>query len=94
MGRVENIIVFKDTVERRKDNQRLTESIKESCDSQVLVLGAFGCGAFVNAPRVVALMMVWLAREYASCFHAIEFAVYCSRWERENYHAFQQALEG
>ena len=39
------------------------ESIRESCDSQVLVLGEFGCGAFVNAPRVVALMMVWLARE-------------------------------
>lgn len=79
---------------RCKDNQQLMESIRESCDSQVLVLGAFGCGAFMNAPRVVALMMVDLAREYASCFHAIEFAVYCSRWNQENYHAFQQALEG
>lgn len=79
---------------RCKDNQRLTESIRESCDSQVLVLGAFGCGAFMNDPHVVAPVMVELAREYASCFQTIEFAVYCSRWERENYHAFQQALEG
>ena len=60
----------------------------------VLVLGAFGCGAFMNDPHVVAPVMVELAREYASCFQTIEFAVYCSRWERENYHAFQQALEG
>lgn len=60
----------------------------------VLVLGAFGCGAFMNDPHVVAPVMVNLAREYASCFQTIEFAVYCSRWERENYHAFQQALEG
>ena len=38
MGRAENIIVFEDTVERCRDNQRLMESIRESCDSQVVVL--------------------------------------------------------
>ena len=38
MGRAENIIVFEDTVERCRDSQRLMESIRESCDSQVVVL--------------------------------------------------------
>lgn len=44
----------------------------------VLVLGAFGCGAFRNDPKVVAEAYRQLVEKYGKRFTAIEFAVYCS----------------
>jgi uncharacterized protein (TIGR02452 family) len=58
----------------------------------VMILGAFGCGAFMNDPAVVSKAMVQVAREYAHCFKVIEFPVFCRPREKENYVAFQQAL--
>lgn len=58
----------------------------------VMILGAFGCGAFMNDPVVVSKAMVQVAREYAHCFKVIDFAVFCRPREKENYEAFQQAL--
>ena len=60
----------------------------------VMFLGAFGCGAFMNDPEVVSKAMVQVAREYAHCFKVIEFPVFCRPREKENYVAFQRALEG
>ena len=59
-----------------------------------MILGAFGCGAFMNDPEVVSKAMVQVAQEYAHCFKVIEFPVFCRPREKENYVAFQQALEG
>ena len=45
--------------------------------NEVVILGAFGCGAFRNPPAVVAQAMKTVVQEYRMRFETIEFAVYC-----------------
>lgn len=60
----------------------------------VLVLGAFGCGAFRNNPKVVALAYRQLVEKYGKYFTAIEFAVYCSPYlGTDNLDAFKAAFQ-
>lgn len=58
----------------------------------VLILGAFGCGAFSNPPRVVADAMAEVVKEYLYDFKVIEFAVYCTPGDMENYEVFKRRL--
>ena len=58
----------------------------------ILILGAFGCGAFRNDPNVVARAYVDALKEYANYFDVIEFAVYCSPFDTKNYKAFSDAF--
>ena len=76
--------------------KRLSRILDVAVQQQVdvMILGAFGCGAFMNDPEVVSKAMVQVARESAHCFKVIEFPVFCRPREKENYVAFQQALEG
>ena len=76
--------------------KRLSRILDVAVQQQVdvMILGAFGCGAFMNDPEVVSKAMVQVAREYAHCFKVIEFPVFCRPREKENYVACQQALEG
>lgn len=61
---------------------------------EVLVLGAFGCGAFRNNPKVVAEAYRQLLEKYGKYFTAVEFAVYCSpRHGMGNYDAFKETLK-
>ncbi len=53
-----------------------------------LILGAFGCGAFLNDPYAVARAYRDVLPEYKYCFDRIIFAVYCRPYETENYDAF------
>ena len=62
--------------------------------NEVLVLGAFGCGAFRNPPMVVAQAMKTVVQEYRKNFEIIEFAVYCSPRDDANYRVFQSILGG
>ena len=55
-----------------------------------LVLGAFGCGAFVNNLRVVARAYKIALAEFSGIFEKVEFAVYCSDKELMNYHTFKK----
>lgn len=57
---------------------------------EVLVLGAFGCGAFQNPPEIVAEAMDEAVERYRYEFAAIEFAIYCSPRDRRNYEVFQE----
>lgn len=59
---------------------------------EVVVLGAFGCGAFQNPPEVVAEAMFAVAKEYLRDFRAIEFAIYCTPGSSANYKAFLNEL--
>lgn len=59
---------------------------------QHLVLGAFGCGAFRNNPRVVSRAYADVVSEYRHRFKTIDFAIYCPQNNTANYEEFVQAL--
>ena len=56
--------------------------------AEVLILGAFGCGAFRNDPAVVAAAYQQLLPHFRNHFKTVEFAVYCSPGDQRNYDAF------
>jgi uncharacterized protein (TIGR02452 family) len=56
--------------------------------AEVLILGAFGCGAFCNPPEVVAKAFKTVQKKYETYFDVIEYAVFCGRQETLNYHTF------
>lgn len=60
--------------------------------TEVLILGAFGCGAFRDPPEIVAAVMKKLTEKYRSCFDIIEFAVYCPPKNTRNYDVFRSVL--
>ena len=62
--------------------------------NEVVILGAFGCGAFRNPPSIVAQAMKTVVQEYRMKFETVEFAVYCSTRDDFNYRVFQQVLGG
>ena len=62
--------------------------------NEVVILGAFGCGAFRNPPAVVAQAMKTVVQEYRMRFEIIEFTVYCRTQYDTNYRVFQQVLGG
>ena len=66
--------------------------IAKSNGAEVVILGAFGCGAFQNSPDVVAEAMVRLISEYRNDFKVIEFAVYCPPGDTKNYDVFNRRL--
>lgn len=59
----------------------------------IVVLGAFGCGAFKNDPYVVAQAYSEVAPAFDGHFVAIHFAVYCPPSNQTNYRAFQRAFK-
>ena len=59
----------------------------------VLILGAFGCGAFCNPPELVAEVFAEFTEKYRENFDVIEYAVYHTGSETANYKAFEDAME-
>ena len=60
--------------------------------AEVVILGAFGCGAFRNDPNVVAQAYKNLLPEFVHHFRTIEFAVYCPPRDDSNYRAFKRII--
>ena len=60
--------------------------------AEILVLGAFGCGAFHNDPDLVSKAFDEVLKEYLNRFELVEFAVYCRDSETRNYRAFRRNL--
>ena len=60
--------------------------------ARVLILGAFGCGAFRNPPELVASVFRRAAEEYGRYFETIEFAVFHMDHESPNHRAFCRAF--
>ena len=58
-----------------------------------IILGAFGCGAFMNSPDVVALAAKNVISDYLNAFKNIEFAVYCGPRDDRNYKVFDRVLK-
>ena len=63
-------------------------SIAKQEKEDVVILGAFGCGAFQNPPEVVAEAFEKVIQEFMFDFQVIEFAVYCTPRETKNYDTF------
>lgn len=61
--------------------------------ADVLILGAFGCGAFRNDPRIVAKAFEAVVSKYRTSFETIEFAVYCRDESSENLRAFRDMVQ-
>ncbi len=65
-------------------------TLRERID--VLILGAFGCGAFCNPPDLVASIFRKAVETYGNYFETIEFAVFHKEHETKNFVAFKQAF--
>lgn len=61
--------------------------------ASVLVLGAFGCGAFQNNPRMVAKAFRDVLAEFEGYFRYVEFAVFYVGKESDNYSAFADVFQ-
>lgn len=61
--------------------------------NEVVILGAFGCGAFMNKPEVVANAYKQIIEEFKNAFETIEFAVYCSPRDESNFKIFSDILK-
>jgi len=60
--------------------------------ADILVLGAFGCGAFQNNPDVVAKAFNTALQVFPHVFSHIEFAVYCPPGADSNFEAFKKVF--
>lgn len=69
-------------------------TVAASKGADVLVLGAFGCGAFQNNPEVVARAYKIAIQEFPKVFKKIEFAVYCPPGDSKNYDVFYDTIMG
>ena len=65
-------------------------TVAASKKADTLVLGAFGCGAFQNNPKIVARAYKAALQEFEGVFRKIEFAVYCSSRDTEKYTVFAE----
>ncbi len=61
-------------------------------ENEVLILGAFGCGAFRNPPALVASVFYNVMQDYLDRFDVIEYAVYHTEREVANFEAFSTAM--
>ena len=76
----------------QKRIQRIFE-VAIASGADVLILGAFGCGAFKNPPQLVAAVFAELTELYRHYFDVIEYAVFHTERETANYEAFRDAMD-
>ena len=74
----------------RRGRQILSTAVTNG--AQVIILGAFGCGAFKNDPAIVAQAYANILPEYLHYFRTIEFAVYCRPHSPQNFDAFKNRI--
>ena len=61
--------------------------------NEVLILGAFGCGAFRNPPQIVAKVFNTVMQDYLCHLDTIEYAIYHTEREAANYEAFCKEMQ-
>ena len=77
---------------RRLHEKRLSRilTVAAANGEEAIILGAFGCGAFRNDPKVVAAAAAAVIPQYRMRFKVIEFAIYCRPGDTQNYDAFKK----
>ena len=85
-------VFFNDTDLKNLHIRRMQRilSVAAAGGNEVMILGAFGCGAFMNPPSVVARALKRAAEEFRNTFETIEFAVYTTPASARNYDVFRQ----
>ncbi len=78
------------SIHEKRAKMILTSAILNG--DSVIVLGAFGCGAFKNDPFTVAKAYRRVLDELGGYFKHIEFAVFCAGDETLNYDAFRKTF--
>ncbi len=68
--------------------------IAKAHGDEVVILGAFGCGAFQNPPEIVAAGIHDAVMPRIRNFRTIELAVFCTPRDSANYDAFRRQFEG
>ena len=94
-GRDKPVSVKADTLGKmheRRGRHLLTVAAAHAAD--ILILGAFGCGAFQNPPEVVARAYRDILPKFEGQFKEVVFAIYCTPRETKNYDAFAKTLGG
>lgn len=88
------VITLKDSEIRNLHVKRMRKilEIAKKEKEDVIILGAFGCGAFYNPPKAVADAMNIVLKEYRYDFKTIEFAVFCTPKDRQNYETFYRTI--
>lgn len=86
------VIKANDLMNLHMKRMRRILDLAKTNGAEVMILGAFGCGAFQNSPDVVAEAMARLIPEYRNDFKVIEFAVYCPPSDTKNYDVFSRRL--
>ena len=61
--------------------------------TEVLILGAWGCGAFRNPPQLVAEIFAEYTEQYRENFEVIEYAIFHTEREMDNYVAFKNVMK-
>ena len=82
----------RELLEIHKKRQTRILDVAALNNAEVVILGAFGCGAFQNKPEVVARAAKEVITEYLHVFKTIEFAVYCSPRDDTNFRVFKRVL--
>ena len=78
------------SIHEKRLRRILDVAVSEGVDT--VILGAFGCGAFMNNPNVVAQAAQNVIKDYLKAFRNIEFAVYCRSDDDRNYRTFERML--
>lgn len=77
-------------IHKRRGSHIISIAVANNID--VLVLGAFGCGAFRNNPEIVAKAYKEILPQFTGYFKEIRFAVYCSPKNPKNYDTFRSII--
>lgn len=81
--------IMPDALQRLHEQRaRAILAVAAARNADILVLGAFGCGAFRNDPKVVAKAYANVLKDCRCYFDLVEFAIFCRGHETGNYDAF------
>ena len=83
----------KEMLEIHEKRLRRILDVAVSEGNDTVILGAFGCGAFMNKANIVAYAAKNVIKDYMHAFKNIEFAIYCSPQDDTNYKTFR-LIEG